>query len=157
MQKGISEIVKELVKTKVEALGVELYDVVYEKEGNDYFLRVLIDNEEENIDLDTCVSVSEVVSSILDEKDPISNEYFLEVTSPGAERPLKTKEQFKKAINKYILVDVLEPVEGYDQLVGTIKSVDDDGFDLEIKIKTRVKVVRIAFSNVSEAMTTVKF
>lgn len=157
MQKGISEIVKELVKTKVEDLGVELYDVVYEKEGNDYFLRVLIDNEEENIDLDTCVSVSEVVSSILDEKDPISNEYFLEVTSPGAERPLKTKEQFKKAINKYILVDVLEPVEGYDQLVGTIKSVDDDGFDLEIKIKTRVKVVRIAFSNVSEAMTTVKF
>ena len=157
MQKGISEIVKELVKTKVEALGVELYDVVYEEEGNDYFLRVLIDNEEENIDLDTCVSVSEVVSSILDEKDPISNEYFLEVTSPGAERPLKTKEQFKKAINKYILVDVLEPVEGYDQLVGTIKSVDDDGFDLEIKIKTRVKVVRIAFSNVSDAMTTVKF
>lgn len=157
MQKDISEIVKELIKEKVESLNVELYDVIYEKQGNEYFLRVLIDNEEEHVDLDTCVSVSEVVSSILDEKDPISNEYFLEVTSPGVERPLKNVEQFKKAVGKYILVDVSEPVEGYDQLVGTITNVDDDGFDLEIKIKTRVKNVRIAFEKVVNAMTTVKF
>ena len=79
MEKSINEIVKELIKAKVEALGVELYDVEYVKEGRDYFLRVLIDKEDESIDLDTCVSVSDVVSAIMDEKDPISNEYLLEV------------------------------------------------------------------------------
>ena len=97
-----------------------------------------------------------LVSAIMDEKDPISNEYLLEVTSPGVERPLKTIEQFKKAIEKYVLVDVSEPVEGYDQLVGTIKNVTEDGIELEIKIKTRVKVVNIAFSIIESAMTTVK-
>ena len=61
MEKSINEIVKELIKAKVEALGVELYDVEYVKEGRDYFLRVLIDKEDESIDLDTCVSVSDVV------------------------------------------------------------------------------------------------
>ena len=156
MEKSINEIVKELIKAKVEALGVELYDVEYVKEGRDYFLRVLIDKEDESIDLDTCVSVSDVVSAIMDEKDPISNEYLLEVTSPGVERPLKTIEQFKKAIEKYVLIDVKEPVEGYDQLVGTIKNVTEDGIKLEIKIKTRVKVVNIAFSIIENAMTTVK-
>lgn len=156
MEKSINEIVKELIKAKVEALGVELYDVEYVKEGRDYFLRVLIDKEDESIDLDTCVSVSDVVSAIMDEKDPISNEYLLEVTSPGVERPLKTIEQFKKAIEKYVLIDVKEPVEGYDQLVGTIKNVTEDGIELEIKIKTRVKVVNIAFSIIENAMTTVK-
>ena len=65
MEKSIIETVKELIKTKVEALGVELYDVEYVKEGRDYFLRVLIDKNDESIDLDTCVSVSEVVSAIL--------------------------------------------------------------------------------------------
>ena len=156
MEKSINEIVKELIKAKVEALGVELYDVEYVKEGRDYFLRVLIDKEDESIDLDTCVSVSDVVSAIMDEKDPISNEYLLEVTSPGVERPLKTIEQFKKAIEKYVLIDVKEPVEGYDQLVGTIKNVTEDGIKLEIKIKTRVKVVNIAFDIIENAMTTVK-
>ena len=156
MEKSIIETVKELIKTKVEALGVELYDVEYVKEGRDYFLRVLIDKNDESIDLDTCVSVSEVVSAILDEKDPISNEYLLEVTSPGVERPLKTLEQFKKAIEKYVLIDVTSPIEGYDQLVGTIKNVTEDGIELEIKIKTRVKVVNIAFDIIENAMTTVK-
>lgn len=156
MGKSLCEVVRELIKDAVEALGVELYDVIYEKEGKEYYLRVLIDREDESIDLDTCVSVSEVVSSILDEHDPIKNEYLLEVTSPGVERPLKTKEQFTKAINKYILLDVLEPVEGYNQLVGTIKDVNEEGINLEIRIKTRVKVVSIAFENIENAMTTVK-
>lgn len=156
MEKSLCEVVKELIKDAVEALGVELYDVIYEKEGKEYYLRVLIDREDESIDLDTCVSVSEVVSNILDEHDPIKNEYLLEVTSPGVERPLKTKEQFTKAINKYILLDVITPVEGYNQLVGTIKDVNEEGINLEIKIKTRVKVVSIAFENIENAMTTVK-
>ena len=55
-----------------------------------------------------------------------------------------------------VTTDVKEPVEGYDQLVGTIKNVTEDGIELEIKIKTRVKVVNIAFSIIENAMTTVK-
>ena len=61
-----------------------------------------------------------------------------------------------KAIEKYVLIDVTSPVEGYDQLVGTIKNVTEDGIELEIKIKTRVKVVNIAFDIIENAMTTVK-
>ena len=149
--------VNEIIQPILEEQKVSLYDLDYVKEGNDYILRILINNETDDIDLDTCISVSEVISKVLDKQDPIKDEYMLEVASPGVERPLKTFDQYKKAVGSYIILQVKERVLDYDELVGDLVSVDESGIELEIRIKTRSKTVHIDFTNITNCMTTVKF
>ena len=81
---------------------------------------------------------------------------MLEVASPGVERPLKTFDQYKKAVGSYIILTVKERVLDYDELVGDLVSVDESGIDLQIRIKTRSKTVHIDFTNITNCMTTVK-
>lgn len=86
----IKGIVEEMVHTFLDEHNFELVDVEYVKEGSNYFLRVYVDKEG-GIDIDDCGMISEYLSQKLDENDPIPTAYFLEVSSPGAERPLKKK------------------------------------------------------------------
>ena len=87
---------------------MELVDIEFVKEGRDWFLRVYIDTPEGNIDIDQCAQVSEKLSEELDRTDPIPQNYFLEVSSPGAERPLKKEEDFQKAIGQYVFIKTYE-------------------------------------------------
>ena len=83
--------------------GCFVYDVEYVKEGNSWFLRVYVDREG-GITIDECEAISRELSSILDKNDPISNNYFLEVSSPGIERKLRQDEHFE--MYKGELVDI---------------------------------------------------
>lgn len=156
MNQTVLEKVKTIIQPALESNGVFLYDIEYVKEGNDWILRVLIDKEHASIDLDICCDVSEAISQILDKNDPIPNEYLLEVSSPGVERPLKTLENYKDSIGKYVLIQLIEPQLEYNELVGTIISVNETSIELEIRIKTRTQKLTIEFKNIAKAMTTVK-
>ena len=79
--------VEALVRPTVEGMGLRLWDVVFEKEGPDWYLRVLIDKDG-TMDTDTCAEVSHALDPILDEADPIDQSYYLEVGSPGLGRKL---------------------------------------------------------------------
>ena len=131
-------------------------EVVYEKENGKNYLRVFLEKEDYSLDLDTCVKASEAISPLLDELDPIEDEYFLEVASAG-ERELVTKEDFARAINMYILVDVSERVLDYDELVGDLVKVNEDSIELKINLKGRMKVVTIPFNIIEKANLTFKF
>lgn len=78
---SIEEKVEKLLKTKIESIGYDLYDVEYSKEGKNYFLRIFIDKPE-GIDLQDCEKVNNEINDILDEADYIKEQYFLEVSSP---------------------------------------------------------------------------
>ena len=81
--------VEALVRPTVEGMGLRLWDVVFEKEGPDWYLRVLIDKADgSTMDTDTCADVSHALDPILDEADPIEQSYYLEVGSPGLGRKL---------------------------------------------------------------------
>lgn len=95
----VTEIVEEMVHPILDELHLELVDVEYVKEGPNWFLRVYIDKDT-GVDIDECAVVSEKLSEKLDEVDPISENYFLEVSSPGAERPLKKTKTSKKRLGK---------------------------------------------------------
>lgn len=84
----VTEEVEQLVTPILSDLQLELVEIEYVKEGKDWFLRVFIDKET-GVDIEECGVVSERLSEKLDEIDPIPYNYFLEVSSPGAERPLK--------------------------------------------------------------------
>ena len=98
MTKAEQEFEK-IVLPIVEELGYTLYDVIYVKEGADWYLRLFIDNEK-GIDLDDCEKVSNLVSEKLDEIDPIETPYMLEVSSCGLERHLRSIKHFEAAKRK---------------------------------------------------------
>lgn len=116
---------KSLIATQVTGMGYFLYDVEYVKEGKDHILRVMIDKAE-GIVIDDCIAVSEVLNPLLDQWDPISEEYGLEVSSPGAERKLRTPEEITRAIGMYVHVETFEQklegkLEAYQNNVVTLK------------------------------------
>lgn len=91
----------------VEDLGYYVYDIEYVQENKEYVLRVMIEKETE-INIDDCVIVSKTISEQLDLDDPFTEAYNLEVTSPGAERELRTEKEIKRAVGKYIYLETME-------------------------------------------------
>jgi len=127
----IKSVVEELLSPILERGGYELVDMEYVKEGSNWFLRVFVDKPG-GIDIDDCGKISEELSAKLDEKDPIPNAYFLEVSSPGAERPLKKTDDFRKAVGKYVYLTTYEPVDGKKEFEGTLLSFDGETAAVEV-------------------------
>lgn len=155
---NVVEAVNELVLPILEQNQFELVDIEFVKEGNDWFLRVFIDKPG-GIDIDECVMVSEQLSEKLDETDPISQAYFLEVSSPGAERPLKTDQDLQKAFaeHAYIHVSLYQKVEGEKQFDGFLIGLTDDELVLKVKQKTRTKEIAIKRNNLAKARLAIEF
>lgn len=136
----------ELVAPTVEQLGYLLYDVEYVKEGKEYFLRIYIDNEN-GIDLDDCEKVSTAIDPILDEADPISTAYSLEVSSCGLERHLREERHYTMAIGKEIEVKLFKPLGSKRELKGVLKSF----LDGKVILETEENEVVIEISNIASA------
>lgn len=120
-----------LIEPRVLALGYEVYDVEYAKEGKDYFLRVYIDSEN-GIDLNDCEKVSSGINDILDEADYIKEQYFLEVSSPGIERVLRKDIHLEKNIGKDIEIKLFRPIDKQKQFQGTLVKYDKEKIYIEI-------------------------
>ncbi|MCD7839715.1 MAG: ribosome maturation factor RimP [Erysipelotrichaceae bacterium] len=152
------EKITELIQPILERYDCYLDDIEYQNEKNEWYLRIFIDKNHESLDIDTCAAVSEDISALLDEVDMIQNEYYLEVSSPGAEKPLKTLEQVKKAIGEYVYIKLKNPKKGMNDVYGTILNVDDENnIDLQYLSKNINKNVTISYENVSFIRLAVKF
>jgi ribosome maturation factor RimP len=153
----ITEIVEELVHPIVADLGLELVDVEFVKEGQDWFLRVYVDTPEGDIDIDQCALVSEQLSEELDRTDPITQNYFLEVSSPGAERPLNKDEDFENAIGQYVYIKTYAPIDGMKEFEGYLLAYGPDGAEVEVRIKTRKITVLIEKTKIAVARLAIDF
>ncbi|AOV08236.1 ribosome maturation factor RimP [Sporosarcina ureilytica] len=153
----ITSVVEKLVQPIVNDLALELVDIEFVKEGNDWFLRVYVDTPEGDIDIDQCAHVSERLSEELDRTDPISQNYFLEVSSPGAERPLKKEEDFQNAIGQYVYIKTYAPIDGMKEFEGYLLSYGPEGAEVEIRIKTRKVTVLIEQKKIALARLAIDF
>lgn len=153
----ITEEVQKLVSPIVKDLELELVDIEFVKEGRDWFLRVYVDTPEGNIDIEQCAQVSERLSEELDRTDPITQNYFLEVSSPGAERPLKKEEDFHKAVGQYVFIKTYEPINGMKEFEGYLLSYGSDIAEMEIRIKTRKLQVKIEKEKIAFARLAIDF
>ena len=127
----------------------EIYDVEYVKEGTEWYLRIFIDKEG-GIDLDDCETVTDLINDPLDELDPIAEAYFLEVSSPGVERHLKSMRHFEKAVGEKIRIKTFVKMENSKEWVGILKAVDENGITLESNGKTiEFPFEKIAKANIS--------
>ncbi len=135
----------------------ELVDVEYGKMGGDYVLSIFVDKEG-GISLQDTADLSEVISPILDtiKPDPFPEQYMLEVTSPGLERPLKTADAVKKAVGKYIHVKLYQAIDKTKVFEGTLLSFDGTDLIMEYMDKTRKKEVTIPYQTVAKARLAVK-
>lgn len=148
----IKATVEQLVTPYLEENGFELVDVEYVKEGSNWFLRVFVDKDG-GIDIDDCGRISEYLSEKLDENDPIPSAYFLEVSSPGAERPLKKAEDISKAVGKDVFVTTYEPVDGLKEFEGRLLSFVND----ELVVEAGKKSHTIPYSKVASARLAIIF
>ena len=145
---NIETRVENLLKPIIENLGYELYDVLYVKEGKDYYLRVVIDSSQ-GIDLDDCEKVNNTINDILDEADYIKEQYFLEVSSPGLERLLRKDKHFEKQIGKEIVLKLFKSIDKQKEIQGILESYNKE----ELVIRQNDKNFNIELKNIAIAKT----
>lgn len=129
--------------------GCYIYDVEFVREGGIYFLRIYADKDG-GITVDECEQISRALSKKLDEADPIKNNYYLEVSSPGIERKLKTPEHFERYIGETIDIGLYKAINGSKlitaELVGfeggviTVKLSDGETLEIPQKETTATKL-----------------
>lgn len=139
MASKIEETVWQIAEPIANENGLEIYDVEFKKEGADYFLRVFIDREE-GVSIDDCEAVSRPLSDALDEADPISEGYYLEVSSPGIERQLKRQKDFDRFCGENISVKLFRAVNGTKQLTAKLVSRNDEKLTVEIETGETVEI-----------------
>jgi ribosome maturation factor RimP len=152
----VTETVEKIAWPIVQELGLEIVDVEYVKEGKNWYLRLYIDKEN-GVDIEECGMVSEKLSEKLDEIDPIPHNYYLEVSSPGAERPLKKQEDFEKAIGKNVHIKTYEPIDGEKIFEGILQEFDGTNVTIEVRVKTKSKVIQIPYNKIAQARMAVVF
>lgn len=139
--------VEALVRPIVEGMGLRLWDVVFEKEGPDWYLRVLIDRDG-TMDTDTCAEVSHALDPVLDEEDPIPQSYYLEVGSPGLGRRLTRPEHYDAMMGQKIRLRLYRPdASGRRDLAGILTAREEDTITLE----TEAGPAQVALSAITMA------
>ena len=125
MKRSIKDAVREAILPTVTELGYRIWDVVYAKIGADYHLEITIDNDA-GIDIDDCERVHRAIDPILDEADLIENFYYLEVSSPGIERELRTDEHITYSIGQRVEAKLFTQKDGRKNFTGTLTAADGD-------------------------------
>ena len=120
----VTELVSALAAPLVEAAGCSLWDVEYVREAGQWFLRVYIDREG-GVSINDCEAVSRPLSDALDEADPIEGSYVLEVSSAGADRPLKKPEHFAAFLGTEVEVRLYRAMDGRKDHVGVLAGYDN--------------------------------
>ena len=142
---------EKLVCDKLSESGYELVSMTYSNKT----LSIVVDRVEP-IDMDAIVEVTNVINALLDKVDPFESEYTLDVSSLGAEKPLKV-EKLHDYVNSYVNVHLTNPINGENIYEGDLVSVSEDNIVLSYRQKTRTKTVDIQKSNISKIRLAIKF
>ena len=142
---------EELLKPIVEAVGVEIYDVEYVKEGSDFYLRCYIDRDG-GVNIQDCETVSRALSDQLDAEDYIEDAYILEVSSPGLGRPLKKEKDYIRSMGKEVEIRTYRAINREKEFYGILSAYDEntvtikteDGTEMTFE-KSDIALIRLAF------------
>ncbi|HWR39702.1 MAG TPA: ribosome maturation factor RimP [Patescibacteria group bacterium] len=129
-RESVEKLVEKLVTELLSESALELVDVEYVRE-RDWILRVFLDKEG-GIEIEDCQWVSERLEARLDELDPIKESYYLEVSSPGLDRPLKKDRDFVRYTGEMVEVHLFAPLDGHKLLTGSLLGLENDSVCLEI-------------------------
>ena len=148
MKKNIRDTVRDAVGPTITELGYDIWDITYQKIGADYHLEITIDKAE-GIDIEDCEKVHRAIDPILDECDPIEGFYYLDVSSPGVERELRTEEHISRSIGEKVEAKLFAPKDGRKSIVGILSAFNDG----KITITEGENEILLAQSEVSKLQT----
>ena len=151
IKKNIASTVRELVTPTANEMDLVLWDVEFVKEGAKRILRITIDSEE-GIDIEQCEKFHRAIDPLLDEADPIDESYYLEVSSPGIERELRTDEHISLSIGEKVELKLFVAKDGRKSLVGILSDFDGE----RVTVNAEGTDVVFAKSEIAK-MTTVYF
>lgn len=150
-----SERLRGLLEPLVSAKGLDLEEIEVSRAGRRRVLRIVVDSDE-GVDLDACAELSRTISTTLDETDAMGeDEYQLEVTSPGADRPLTERRHYVRAVGRLAKIQLHEG----DEFVARVLAVDEEGLDLEVPgVKGRKPTARrVEFASIAKARVELEF
>ncbi|MET9955513.1 ribosome maturation factor RimP [Streptomyces sp. NPDC006339] len=153
-----SERLRGLLEPLVHAKDLDLEEIEVSRAGRRGLLRVIVDSDE-GVELDACAELSRVISEKLDETDAMGEgEYVLEVSSPGADRPLTQHRHYVRATGRLVKL-LLTPEAGGGEVVTRILAVDEDGLDTEVPgVKGRKATARrVEFTEIAKARVEIEF
>ena len=134
-KKNTADKVRELVEDAIIELGYSVWDVDYSKIGTEKHLEITIDSEN-GIDINDCEKVHRVIEVIIDEADPIDEMYYLDVSSPGLERVIRTKEHFAKCVGETVEIKLFSAVDGKKSIIGALSEYDAENDTVKITEKS---------------------
>ncbi len=132
----ITDTVWALAEPLARELSLQLWDVEFVKEAGTNYLRVYIDRPGEGVFISDCEAMSKALDPVLDEEDPVPVSYVFEVSSAGAERPLKRPEHFAAFLGSKVEVRLYKPQAGKKSLQGILSAYEDGAVTLEIGEET---------------------
>ncbi len=144
--KQAPEHLVDLIEPIVEGLGYECVGIEYSPHPTNGMLRIYIDSEN-GILVEDCSKVSHQLSGMLDVEDPIQGEYHLEISSPGADRPLFKLAQFQQFIGSTVTINLFTPVEKRRKITGLIQAVEGDN----VVLQEGEKLFHVPFQAMSKA------
>lgn len=147
--------VRTLLEKPLEGIGYELVEVKLFRDKSGLTLSLTVDRDEP-ISLDDIVKVSDLVNPILDEADPIQGAYTLDISSLGAEKPIKL-DALEKYAGKYVNIHLSHPYEGKNILEGTLLEANADSLTLVVKEKAKKKEIKIERKYVDKARLAIEF
>lgn len=136
-----------VVEPYLAAEGIELDDLEVVGGGRASLVRVVVDADEP-VDVETVARLSRGLSRLLDERDPVTGPYTLEVTSPGLERTLRRPRHFEKAVGREVKLKLLHPVDGATHVRGVLTGAGD-----ELTVDTASGPVVVPMDDVASART----
>ena len=148
---SISENIKSKFRPIVEDLGYDLAYVEYLKEGQEWYLRFFI-NKSDGIDLTDCETVSRAIEPILDEEELVPNQYILEVSSLGLERPLRNNQDYEKNIGSLVMAHLYTAINKKKIIIGILKD-----FGESVTLESEGEVIMIPKKNISKIHLTIDF
>ena len=131
-QEIIAEL-KNIIDEYLKIQGLDLVDLILRQEGRDLILRILVDRLDGGITVGECANLNQRISNLLDEKDILQTRYVIEVSSPGLDRALKTRNDFLRCINRRAKFFLNELINGKIELEGLICKVENDSVYIESK------------------------
>ena len=137
----------EMVKPIADELNYEIYHIEYVKENGEYYLRIYIEKDD-GIALSDCEALSRRVSDLMDEKDPIKDAYFLEVSSPGLNRTIFTNDHYKRFVGREVMVRFIKSIDGKKNIKGILKEVNEDNIVVESDVLVNIPKDKIKSANI---------
>lgn len=149
------KLVQEILEGPLKEAGYDIVESVLNREKGGLTLRIVVDRVDP-ISLDDIIKVSDLVNPILDEKDPIKEAYTLDISSLGAEKPIKL-DRLQDYVGHYVNLHLSNPYKGLNTLEGDIISVGEETLNLEIRDKARKKTVELKLKEIDKARLAIKF